>query len=101
MVGNKAILSILLAGCLCGAALGQGLSTINGSVTDPSGAVIAGARVTATETDTSVSRSTLTNAGGLYVLSSLRPTGYSLTVEAPGFRTFTQRGITLQADDTI
>src|SRR5690349_11840358 len=63
--------------------------------------MIAGARVSAVETDTSVSRTTVTNSGGLYVLSSLRPTSYVLTVEAPGFRTFTQTRVTLQANDTI
>ena len=92
---------ILVALLFCAAAWGQGLSTINGSVADPSGAVIPGANIMVKEVDTGLSRTTVSNADGLYVLSSLRPTGYALTVGAPGFRTTTQTGITLQANDVV
>ena len=78
----------------------QGLATVNGAVTDPSGASVAGAKITVIEVETSVTRATTSNADGLYVLNSLRPTQYSLAVEAPAFRTFTQTGITLQANDS-
>src|SRR5215472_16788240 len=78
----------------------QGLSTINGTVADSSAAVIAGARVTVVEVDTGLARSTFSNAEGLYVLGSLRPTRYTMTAEASGFRKFTESGITLQANDT-
>src|SRR2546425_6612477 len=83
-----------------GAAWGQGLSTLNGTVADSSGAVVVGAKITVTEVDTGLPRETMSNAEGLYVLSSLRPTRYALIVEAPGFRRFSQSGITLQANDT-
>jgi hypothetical protein len=53
---------------------GQGLSTINGTVTDPSGAVVSGANITVTEVETSQARTTLSNQDGLYVISGLRPT---------------------------
>ena len=78
---------------------GQGLSTVNGRVTDPTESVIAGAAITVTELETSVTRTTTSNTDGLYVVSGLRPTSYSIRVEAPGFRTFTQSGITLLAND--
>src|SRR5215831_11459539 len=78
----------------------QGLSTINGTVADSSGAVIAGARVTVVEVDTGLARSTVSNGEGLYVLGSLRPTRYTMTAEATGFSKFTESGITLQANDT-
>src|SRR5262245_58796576 len=78
----------------------QGLSTINGAVSDSSGAVIAGARITVVEVDTGLARETVSNAVGLYVLGSLRPTRYTMTAEATGFRKFTESGITLQANDT-
>lgn len=86
---------------LAGAAWGQGLSTINGSVTDPSGAVVPGAKITVTELDTKLSRETVSSPDGLYVLSALRPTRYTLLVEGAGFRSFSQTGITLQADNTV
>src|SRR5215469_13601070 len=78
----------------------QGLSTINGTVADSSGAVMTGARVTVVEVDTGLERSTVSNAEGLYVLGSLRPTRYTMTAEAAGFRKFSESGITLQANDT-
>src|ERR1700747_1498631 len=68
-----------------GAALSQGLSTINGAIADASGALVAGAKITVTEVDTGLSRETVSDSEGLYVLSSLRPSRYALTVEAPGF----------------
>jgi hypothetical protein len=81
--------------------MGQNLSTINGSVLDPSGAVVAGANITATEVETSLARTTVSNNDGLYVLSGLRPTRYTLTVEGRGFRQYTQAGIVLEANDTV
>src|SRR5579863_2189567 len=81
--------------------MGQGLSTINGSVTDPSGAVVAGANITATEVDTSLARTTVSNLEGLYVIGGLRPTRYTLSIGGRGFRQFTQTGIVLEANDTV
>src|SRR5205814_3856562 len=86
---------------LAGAAWGQGLSTINGTVTDPSGAIVPSAKITLTELDTRLSRETITSLDGLYVVSALRPTRYTLLVEGSGFRSFSQTGITLQANDTV
>ena len=83
------------------AAWAQGLSTINGSVADPSGSVIPAAKITVIEVETSLPRKAVTNAEGNFVISSLRPTHYRMIVEAPGFRTFNQTGITLLADDSI
>jgi hypothetical protein len=92
---------LLVLGVLASAALwAQGSSTINGSVNDPSGAVMAGAKITATEVDTGLARSTVSNTEGLYTLGSLRAARYTLSVEAAGFRSFTQTGITLETDQT-
>jgi hypothetical protein len=82
-------------------AFGQSLSTINGSVTDPTGAVVAAVTISAIEVDTTLTRSTVTSAEGLYVISGLRPTRYTLKASAPGFRQFTQTGIVLEANDTL
>ena len=81
--------------------LGQGLGSIVGTVTDPSGAVVPGANVKATETGTGVTRSAVTDAQGYYVFSALRPAGYTLTIEARGFRTAHLNDVALLANQTL
>ena len=84
-----------------GSMRGQGYGTIVGTITDPSGAVVVGARVQVTDEATSVSRETASNDQGYFVLPSLRPSTYSLTIEAKGFATAIRKGITLQADASV
>ena len=79
----------------------QGFGKIVGNVIDPSGAVIPNAKVTATEAGKGFSRTATTDSSGYYVLDSLRPAQYNLTVEATGFHTFDQKGVTLLADQTL
>ncbi len=73
----------------------SGYATINGTVTDPTGALVAGANVTITSTDTGAKRETVTGSGGEYAEPYLPPGHYSVTVSHPGFKTTTQPGITL------
>jgi len=80
---------------------GQGLGSIVGRVTDPAGAAVAGAQVTATQEGTGFSRSATTDTEGLYVIPSLQPAIYNLTVEAKGFSTSKESGVTLLADQTL
>ena len=61
--------------------------TVAGSVTDPSGAVVAGATVTFTDTSTNVARSTTTNAAGRYTLVDVNPGTYNFAVTKAGFST--------------
>src|SRR6266403_781832 len=79
----------------------QGMGSIVGRVTDPAGAAVAGAQVTATQEGTGFSRAAETDTQGLYVIPSLQPATYRLTVEAKGFSTSKQNGITLLADQTL
>ncbi|MBI1353469.1 MAG: TonB-dependent receptor plug domain-containing protein [Acidobacteria bacterium] len=65
----------------------QTFGEITGSVTDPSNAVIAGAKVTVTNTATNVSREVETNEAGNYSVPFLNPGIYSLTAELEGFKT--------------
>src|SRR5882762_5337056 len=79
----------------------QGLGSIGGTVADPSGALDPGVRITATEVGTNLSRSAISDEQGRFVIPSLRPALYDLIAELPGFRNFTQRGMTLLADQSI
>ena len=79
----------------------QGLGSIVGRVLDPNGAAIASARVTATQEGTGFSRTAITDADGLYVIPSLQPATYNLSVEASGFSTSKESGIVLLADQSL
>ncbi len=79
----------------------QGLGSIVGRVSDPSGASVASAKIIATQEGTGFSRTALTDAEGLYVIPSLPPAKYALSVEARGFSTSKNSGIELLADQTL
>src|SRR5438034_1681683 len=76
----------------------QATAQISGAVQDQSGAVLAGVEVTATQTETGVRRTTVTNETGTYVLPNLPLGSYRLETALPGFRTFVQTGIVLQVN---
>ncbi|MGD0157810.1 MAG: TonB-dependent receptor [Terracidiphilus sp.] len=75
-----------------------GYAAINGTVTDPTGAVVSGATVTITDTDTGTKRELVTNGSGVYSAPYLTVGNYSVSVSHPGFKTTTQSGIILTAD---
>jgi len=84
-------LTYCLLGFLLSAAMlfGQGAtgsSSVSGRVTDPSGAVIAGAMVTITDISTSISKTTQTNTSGLYLFNDVSSGLYDVAVTSPGFR---------------
>jgi len=62
-------------------------ASIQGTVMDPTGATIAGAKVTATNQDTGAARDAVTSDEGFYRISELPPGKYTVTVEAAGFKT--------------
>jgi len=83
------------------AALGQTVTgSITGQVTDPSGAVIVGATITAENTATSVKTPTKTNPSGVYTIRFLPVGVYTVTIEATGFITQKVPPFTLEVDGT-
>jgi Carboxypeptidase regulatory-like domain/TonB dependent receptor/TonB-dependent Receptor Plug Domain len=70
-------------------------ATVSGTITDPSGGVVANATVTATNTATAVARSVTTDAAGLYAIPNLVPGPYDFKVSATGFSTSVQSGLQL------
>src|SRR5215469_11853791 len=78
----------------------QGLGSIVGTVSDPSGAVLSAAKITATEVGTGIVRSTASDAQGYYVIPSVKPADYNITVESQGFRTEKQQ-VSVLADQAL
>jgi hypothetical protein len=74
--------------------------TLTGTVTDPAGAVVPAAKVTAKNSETGAVSSTITTDTGNYTLPSLPIGSYELTVEAAGFNKSTQTGLRLQVAQT-
>ena len=72
--------------------------TIFGTVTDPQGAAIANAAVTVTDIAKGTTDTATTNGSGNYTVTHLIPDAYSVKIEAPGFQTYEQKGITVVAD---
>ena len=69
--------------------------TILGTVTDPSGAVVAGAKVTVKNTGTGLERSTETSGDGSYSVPELPIGSYDVTISQSGFETFIAKGVTV------
>lgn len=75
---------------------GQATSgTVIGSVTDSTGAVVPGAKVTVTNSDTGVATTTTTNPEGEYTVSHLLPGIYDVAIAKQGFKTFLQKNLTV------
>jgi Carboxypeptidase regulatory-like domain len=83
-------------------AMGQSVNgSVTGGVTDPSGAVVAGAHVVAHAVDTGVDTSTTTNATGIYNIDFLPIGRYQVSVQATGFNTETLPAFSLEARQTV
>ncbi len=78
----------------------QASAGITGTVTDPSGAVVTNAQVTATNVGTSVSTHTISSSAGTYSFKGLTPGKYSITVEASGFKKAVQSDVTVEVSTT-
>src|SRR5579875_1807572 len=76
------------------------LGAISGTVSDPSGAKVAGAQVTATEASTHFVTTVETTSVGAFNMPALQPGTYTLTVSAQGFKKETRTAIVLTAGQT-
>src|SRR6185503_8669392 len=74
---------------------------LNGIVTDQNGGVVAGAEVTAINTETNIEIKTTTTDAGVYRLSSLPAAKYKLTVRANGFQTAVLNDVNLFVAQTL
>jgi Carboxypeptidase regulatory-like domain/TonB dependent receptor-like, beta-barrel len=97
---NLSLMLVVLcsASLLCYGQLDRG--TISGTVTDPAGSAISGARVTVTNTATGTQSSTVTAGAGVYTIPELNAGEYSVTVNAPSFQELIRQGITVSVGET-
>jgi hypothetical protein len=91
-------LFVLAAGSLCAQ---TATSRITGTVTDSTGAVVAGATVTAKNEATGVTQTQVTTEAGLYSFSSLPVGAYTVSVERQGFKTIQKTGNRLLVDTPL
>ncbi len=75
--------------------------SISGLVTDPTGAVISGASVVATNTQTGVKTAVTTDTKGFYSLPTLAIGSYELQVTQSGFKTYTRTGLVIDANSSL
>jgi hypothetical protein len=76
-------------------------ATMSGTVIDPSGGVVAGATVSATDTAKAVTREVTTDSAGVYAIPNLIPGPYDIRVSAAGFSTTVQSGVTLSVGQQL
>src|ERR1700730_17422962 len=101
MIRSATISRSILAACLvAGSAVllvaqGSYRAQVRGIVADASGAIVRDAKVTITDVGTNIASSSRTNDKGEYFLAGLRPSTYSVKVEAQGFRAEEKTGVVL------
>jgi hypothetical protein len=94
----KALLTVLLSLCAI-STYAQFKASIQGTVMDPQGAAVAGAKVTLTNQATGVTRDTLSSDQGFYRISELPPGRYTVTVAAPAFKTSISKDVEIKAEE--
>ena len=101
---SRAFLGLLFAVSVLGfsaALIGQAVNgTLLGTVTDTTGATVAGARVTALGAGTGALHESVTNESGNYTFPDLQPGTYSVSVESKGFKKATQESIDLPSNSS-
>ena len=76
-------------------ARGQDVGSLGGTVTDPTGAAVSGARVTATDLSSSATHATTTDKNGSYSFTQLAPGNYKVEIVKDGFKTFIQAKVSV------
>jgi hypothetical protein len=96
---NIGLMLVLLA-LICGAVAQTQFGTIYGRVTDPTGAVVPGAKVTLTNDATKTSQTVTASSEGAYTFASVQPGPYTLTAESSGFAKLSKK-FTINVADRI
>ena len=93
---------LLLGLCVGATGLAQpSVARLEGTIEDPSGGAVTGARITAVNQMTGARTNMLSDQQGLYVFPSAPPGNYSVTVEASGFKKAVLTGVVLNVSTTV
>jgi hypothetical protein len=83
------VFAILFANLPARGQVSQSTGSITGTITDPQGAAVPGAKVTISNKDTGINENTETSSAGFFTVGALAPGTYTVKVEAPNFKTTT------------
>jgi carboxypeptidase family protein len=89
------LIALFVSVLSCSSVWAQATAQLSGTVRDQSGAVLPGVEISATQTDTGITRTTISNETGSFILPNLPLGPYRLEASLSGFRTFAQTGIVL------
>ncbi|MBO0725110.1 MAG: carboxypeptidase regulatory-like domain-containing protein, partial [Blastocatellia bacterium] len=96
---KKTPIFLALALLLTVSALAQTSASLSGTVHDPQGGAVVGAKVLLKDTGGKTQLETTTNAEGFYTFPIIQPATYTVTIEAAGFKKFVQSGVVVNASD--
>src|SRR5208282_2693160 len=100
-MSSKKLLALMICSLVCLVTpllYGQATGSFSGTVSDNSGAVVAGAKVTIVAQATNASREAMTDNTGHYLVPLLGASDYTVRVEASGFKTAEDKNVRLQVD---
>ena len=89
----------LLAMLFAATAFAQTSASLSGTVHDPQGNAVVGAKISLTNTAGTTQLDTTTNSEGFYTFPVIQPGNYTVTIEAPGFKKTAKSGIVVNASD--
>ncbi|MGA2808630.1 MAG: carboxypeptidase-like regulatory domain-containing protein [Terracidiphilus sp.] len=98
---NRFFLLPLFFVLACVGAFAQANSSVTGIVTDQTGAVVSGAKISLTDPATGVTKVTVSSSTGLYEIPGLNAANYNMKVAAKGFEAFAQNGIVVNISNTF
>jgi hypothetical protein len=99
--GTSARLFVVLGGLMAAASGQEFRASISGTVTDPSGSSVVGAKIEVTDVQRKVTSSAASNEVGHYAIEFLLPSTYTLTVEAAGFKKYVHQNFSLGINDRV
>jgi hypothetical protein len=97
---NRPLLLVLALTTLAPASFAQQRAQVSGTITDATGAILAGAQVSVINEANGIRRGTRSNQEGGYAVASLQPGSYKITVRRDGFQTVARLGVDLDKNRT-